>query len=81
MKVDGEELDLNTATEVASFFRELDMQSGLLKRSFEATLPSGKIVAVQAERLVSIVQDEVGTISYSVTPLNFSGKKLNCART
>ena len=79
VKVDGEELDLNTATEVASFYRELDMQSGLLKRSFEATLPSGKIVAVEAERLVSIVQDEIGTISYSVTPKNFSGKIELCS--
>jgi maltose phosphorylase len=79
VKVDGEELDLNTATEVASFYRELDMQSGLLKRSFEATLPSGKTVAVEAERLVSIVQDEIGTISYSVTPKNFSGKIELCS--
>ncbi|HAF46908.1 MAG TPA: family 65 glycosyl hydrolase, partial [Cryomorphaceae bacterium] len=33
VKVDGEELDLNTSPEIASFYRELDMQSGLLKRS------------------------------------------------
>ena len=79
VKVDGEELDLHTATEVASFYRELDMQSGLLKRAFEATLPSGKIVAVEAERLVSIVQDEIGTISYSITPKNFSGKIELCS--
>ncbi|HCD48153.1 MAG TPA: family 65 glycosyl hydrolase, partial [Cryomorphaceae bacterium] len=79
VKVDGEELDLNTASEVASFCRELDMHSGLLKRTFEATLPSGKIVAVEAERLVSIVQDEIGTISYSVTPKNFSGKIELCS--
>jgi len=42
VKVDGETFDLNTATTVTDFYRELDMQSGLLKRSFQATLPSGK---------------------------------------
>ena len=38
IKVGEEELDLNTAVAVNNFYRELDMRSGLLKRSFEATL-------------------------------------------
>ncbi len=74
IKVGEEELDLNTAVAVNNFYRELDMRSGLLKRSFEATLPSGKILAIHAERFTSIVQDEVGAISYRVTPINFSGE-------
>jgi maltose phosphorylase len=77
--VDGETLDLNTATAVNDFYRELDMQSGLLKRSFQATLPSGKIVAVQTERFVSIVNDEIGALSYSITPINFSGSIEICS--
>ena len=79
IKVGEEELDLNTAVAVNNFYRELDMRSGLLKRSFEATLPSGKILAIHAERFTSIVQDEVGAVSYRVTPLNFSGEIELCS--
>ena len=74
IKIGEEELDLNTAVAVNNFYRELDMRSGLLKRSFEATLPSGKILAIHAERFTSIAQDEIGAISYRITPLNFSGE-------
>ncbi|MFT4791437.1 MAG: maltose phosphorylase, partial [Arcticibacterium sp.] len=38
IKVNGQELDLYTAKTVAVFRRELQMQKGLLKRSFEVTL-------------------------------------------
>ena len=72
--VESEVLDLNTATEVRGFYRELDMKGGLLTRSFEVTLPSGKQLAIRSVRMVSIVDDEIGAVSYSVTPLNFSGK-------
>ena len=72
--VESEVLDLNTATEVRDFYRELDMKGGLLTRSFEVTLPSGKQLAIRSVRMVSIVDDEIGAVSYSVTPLNFSGK-------
>ena len=79
VKVDGETFDLNTATTVTDFYRELDMQSGLLKRSFQATLPSGKILAINSERFVSIVKDEIGALSYSITPINFSGSIEICS--
>ncbi|MEY2963659.1 MAG: hypothetical protein RL754_920 [Bacteroidota bacterium] len=71
--IDGESLDLAKATSVDDFYRELDMQGGLLVRSFVATLPSGKQVGVRAERFVSIVADEIGAINYSVKALNFDG--------
>lgn len=70
--VEGEELDLHTA-EVSDFYRELDMQHGLLRRSFTATLSNGKSIRVEASRLMSIVRDEVATLTYSITPLNFNG--------
>jgi maltose phosphorylase len=79
VKVDGETLDLNTAVAVNDFYRELDMQSGLLKRSFQATLPSGKMLAIKTERFVSIVKDEIGALSYSITPINFSGSIEICS--
>jgi maltose phosphorylase len=70
--VDGEELDLNKA-EVVSFYRDLDMKSGLLTRRFVAKTTSGKQIEVLAQRFLSIADQEIGAISYSVKALNFSG--------
>jgi len=39
VEIDGEELDLATA-EVSEFKRVLDMRSGVLSRTFKATLPN-----------------------------------------
>jgi maltose phosphorylase len=50
------------------------MKGGLLRRSFVATLPSGKQLKVASERFVSIVSDEIGAISYTLSPINFEGK-------
>ncbi|NVK28254.1 MAG: glycoside hydrolase family 65 protein [Flavobacteriia bacterium] len=72
VKVEGESLDLNTC-KVSDFTRELDMQHGLLTRSFEAEFSTGKRIRVEAQRFLSLVADEVGAISYAITPLNFVG--------
>jgi len=69
---EGEPLDLANC-HVEEFRRVLDMQKGYLERSFTAKLESGKIVKVVAKRLCSIVDDEIGAIAYSITPVNFSG--------
>lgn len=69
---DGEELDLNTA-QIRSFYRDLDMKSGLLTRRFVAQLASGKQLEVNSRRFLSIADQEIGAISYSVKALNFSG--------
>lgn len=69
----GQSLDL-AQSKVSNFRRELDMQHGLLSRSFTAELADGKKVKVETQRFLSLVQDEVGAISYSITPLNFDGK-------
>lgn len=68
-----EELDLATC-EVLDFHRELDMKEGHLVRRFTAKLPSGKIVEVNAQRFLSIVDSETGAIRYSVKAVNFSEK-------
>lgn len=70
---DGEALDLATC-KVHDFRRELNMKEGWLKRSFKATLPSGKQVEVSSTRICSMARTKVGALSYSVTPLNFSGE-------
>lgn len=71
--VDGEELDLATS-KVLSFKRELDMQHGLLTRSFVAELSNGKQVEVCSHRFVSVTATELGAIRYTLKALNFSGE-------
>jgi maltose phosphorylase len=67
-----EELDLHTC-EIKSFRRELNMKHGYLERSFIAGFKSGKQLQVNSRRFLSIAEDEIGAIRYSVKPLNFSG--------
>ncbi len=73
VRVNGEELDLAKA-KVLSFTRELDMQHGLLSRSFVAELNNGNRVEVCSQRFVSVTTTEIGAIRYSVKALNFSGE-------
>jgi maltose phosphorylase len=75
VSVDGEELDLYHA-KILSFYRDMDMKSGLLTRRFVAQLPSGKQVEVHSSRFLSIADQEIGAIRYSVKALNFSGNIL-----
>jgi maltose phosphorylase len=72
VSVDGEELDLNKS-EILSFYRDLDMKSGLLTRRFVAQLASGKQIEIHSRRFLSIADQEIGAIRYSVKALNFSG--------
>jgi len=71
--LNGEELDINQA-EVLSFYRDVDMKSGLLTRRFVVQMDSGKQVEVHAKRFLSIADQEIGAIRYSVKALNFSGE-------
>ncbi|PJB13635.1 MAG: family 65 glycosyl hydrolase [Flavobacteriales bacterium CG_4_9_14_3_um_filter_40_17] len=64
------ELDLNTATKIKDYRRELNMREGKYERSFEATLPNGLTVRVNVIRFLSIDLDELGAINYEVTPVN-----------
>jgi len=69
--IDNQSLDLAKCN-VENFRRVLDMQTGLLSRSFTATFPDGKKVAVEAKRFCSMAQGELGAIRYAITPINFS---------
>ncbi|HET6544186.1 MAG TPA: glycoside hydrolase family 65 protein [Chryseolinea sp.] len=73
ISVDNQKLDL-AKCKVEDFKRVLDMQVGLLSRSFAATLPDGKKLRVESKRFCSLARGEVGAIRYSITPLNFSAK-------
>jgi len=50
------------------------MKSGLLTRHFVAELHSGKQLEVHSKRFLSIADQEIGAIRYSVKALNFSGE-------
>ena len=72
IQIGQEELDLNQV-QIISFYRDLDMKSGLLTRHFVAQMPSGKQVEVSAKRFLSVADQELGAIRYTVKALNFSG--------
>lgn len=71
--INGVELDL-AKVKIHSFSRVLDMQHGLLSRSFVAELENGNQVEVIAKRFVSIDNTEIGAIQYKLKAINFSGE-------
>jgi maltose phosphorylase len=73
VRLENQKLDL-AQCKVEGFRRVLDMQTGLLSRSFTATFPDGKKVKVHAQRFCSMARGEVGAIRYAITPINFSSK-------
>lgn len=73
VSVNGQNLDL-AKCQVSNFYRELNMQTGMLKRQFEATFDNGNCVSVVAQRYCSMHDDETAAIRYQVKALNFSGK-------
>lgn len=76
--IEDEPLDL-AKCEVSDFHRVLNMKEGYLSRSFIAKMKSGIELKVSSTRFLSMTDDEVGAIKYSVTPLNYTGKiKFRC---
>ncbi len=71
--VNGEELDL-AKSKLHSFTRVLNMQHGLLSRSFIAELKNGNKIEVNTHRFLSINETTIGAIQYSLKALNFSGE-------
>jgi len=68
--IDGKQLDLHNM-EVLQFRRVLNMKHGFLERTFRIKLDDLRQVEVRAKRFLSIVEDEIGAIRYTVKPLNF----------
>lgn len=69
--VDGQELDLHDA-EVKDYYRELDMQHGVLTRKF-TVIQDGKETEVEAIRFLSVADKELAAVKYSVTAKNYTG--------
>ncbi|NND63100.1 MAG: glycoside hydrolase family 65 protein, partial [Flavobacteriaceae bacterium] len=74
VEVNGESLDLNKASKVANFRRELNMKEGFYSRSFDVTLQNGTELRVESTRVLHLDEDELGIINYSVKALNKSAK-------
>lgn len=72
IRINNQELDPHRLV-LSDFRRELNMQNGTLSKFYTAKFPDGKQVEIHSTRLLSIVNDELGAIKYSITPLNFSG--------
>lgn len=70
--IDDQILDL-ALCRIISFRRVLHMREGYLEREFEAEMPGGQRVMVNAKRFYSICRDEIGALRYELRALNFSG--------
>ena len=73
IKIEVGGINLNLAhAKVSNFYRELNMQEGHLIRRFHAEIAPGKIVAVNAQRFVSMKRKEIGAIRYTFQLIGFS---------
>ncbi len=73
ISVDKQKLDLHTC-KITEFKRVLNMKKGYLRKRYTAEFPDGKKIKVKSKRFLSIVNDELGVIKFSVEPVNFEGK-------
>lgn len=78
LEVDGEPFSLNSGT-ILDYRRELDMKAGTMQRAVRWQSPSGKVVSIESERLVSMKRIHLGAIRYRVTPEQDSTVRLVCA--
>ena len=69
VSLNGQNIDLSN-TEYCNFKRVLDMQHGILRRSFTIIDGCGNKTDIIAERFLSMDNHEVGAISYSIKPLD-----------
>ncbi|MDR0941420.1 MAG: glycoside hydrolase family 65 protein [Bacteroidales bacterium] len=59
--VNNQPLDL-AQCEILSFYRQLDMQEGILSRCVQVKMPDGTKIAFETERFVSVVDTEIGAL-------------------
>jgi maltose phosphorylase len=70
--IDGKEIDC-FENHVTQYYRELDMQHGVLTRRFTID-QDGKETEIEVIRFLSISDPELAVIHYKVTPKNYSGE-------
>ncbi|MGO1243778.1 MAG: family 65 glycosyl hydrolase domain-containing protein [Sphingobacterium sp.] len=67
--VNGQQLDLENC-HIKKFSRRLDMQKGVLHRSFVAQMPNGIEIQVNAIRLFHMFKTQTASLQYNLTVLN-----------
>ncbi len=72
VNIDGVSVDL-AKIKVLDFYRELDMQKGILTRRFTAEIAPNKTIKIEAIRFLSMARKEIGALKYSITPVDFDG--------
>lgn len=65
-------IDLATM-KIESFDRELDMQTGVLRRTTTASLPNGVRIKLETKRFCSMVHREIGVVEMTLTILDGEG--------
>lgn len=73
VRLNDDQLDLGV-WDVQNFKRVLNMHEGYLERSFEAISPKGHRIQVTAKRFLSMSENEIAAISYSVKSINYEGR-------
>lgn len=71
--IEGERLDL-AKVKFKKFKRNLNMKMGYLDIEFTICDEKNRETAIKTRRFISMAQGEVAAISYSITPLNYSGR-------
>ncbi|HBH84435.1 MAG: maltose phosphorylase [Bacteroidetes bacterium GWE2_41_25] len=72
LSIDGKTLDL-AKSKIGSFTRVLNMKEGYLERSFIYYPSKGKSVEINTRRFLSMADNDLGIIRYSVKSLDFDG--------
>ena len=73
ISVNGQKLDLHTC-KITEFKRTLNMKKGYFRKRYTAEFPDGKKIKIKSKRFLSIVNDELGVIKFSIKPINFDGE-------
>lgn len=71
--VNGERVDIANNT-ILSMKRRLDLKTGLFESWTTVQLTDGKELAIHTKKIASMANVHQFNLSYSVTPLNFSGE-------
>ena len=75
LEIDGEVLEYSQRT-VKFFKRSLDLKTGLFEATSIVETATGKQLRIVTKRVVSMAEMHQYSLSYEVTPLNFSGQVL-----
>ncbi|MGX7350724.1 glycosyl hydrolase family 65 central catalytic domain protein [Enterococcus canis] len=70
--IDNEKIDIAN-NHILSFERELDLRTGLFQSKALIETRQGKQVLITSKKIVSMAAKHYYSISYQVTPVNFSG--------